>query len=319
MRRVLSPLIRHRSVPILLVLAVIFVLRAPNFTTFENLRNLLLQTSLDGIMVVGTAIALIGGQFDLSIGSILTMSTFLAVDLAPYGLLAVVVGSVLFGCLAGVLNGLLVTKAKVNAFIATLGTMFAVRGLMLLYSDGFPKSTRVLGFTDLAEGALGPVPYPVIIFVLLAVAVHLLLKRTTVGRTIYAVGANPEFCRLSGVAVNRYLLLFFVLTGGTAGLSGAILASRLGAASPVLGQQTALVVVSAVILGGVSLYGGRGSIPLAVEGVLTIGVLSNGMNLIGVPAYPQQVIRGLILVVVVVFDAVLERRRRRAGLAVLSA
>lgn len=319
MRRVLSLLIRHRSVPIMLVLAVVFVLRAPNFTTFENLRNLLLQTSLDGIMVVGMAIALIGAQFDLSIGSILAMSTFLAVDLAPYGMLAVVVGSVLFGCLAGILNGLLVTKAKVNAFIATLGTMFAVRGLMLLYSNGFPKSTRVPGFTDLAEGALGPVPYPVIIFGLLAVAAHLLLTRTTVGRTIYAVGANPEFCRLSGVAVNRYLLLFFILTGGTAGLSGAILASRLGAASPVLGQQTALVVVSAVILGGVSLYGGRGSIPLAVEGVLTIGVLSNGMNLIGVPAYPQQVIRGLILVVVVVFDAVLERRRRRAGLAVLSA
>jgi ribose/xylose/arabinose/galactoside ABC-type transport system permease subunit len=319
MRRLLSLVIQHRSVPILLVLVVIFVLKAPNFATFENLQNLLLQTSLDGIMVVGTAIALIGGQFDLSIGSILTMSTFLAVDLAPYGPLAVVGGAVLFGVLAGLFNGLLVTKAKVNAFIATLGTMFAVRGLMLLYSGGFPKSTRIPGFTHLAEGALGPVPYPVIIFALLAVVGHVLLTRTKTGRIIYAVGANPEFCRLSGVSVNRYLVLFFILTGGTAGLSGAILASRLGAASPVLGQQTALVVVSAVILGGVSLYGGRGSIPLAIEGVFTISVLGNGMNLIGVSPYPQQVIRGLILIIVVVLDAILEWRRRRAGLSIASA
>ncbi len=313
MNRIKSFLARHRSVPIVLVLLLLFVIRAPNFATFENLRNLMLQMSLNGIMVIGTAIALIGGQFDLSIGSILTMATFLAVDLAPYGLAAVVAGSVLFGCLAGLFNGLLVTKAKVNAFIATLGTMFAVRGLMLLYSGAFPKSTRVPGFTSLAEGSLGPVPYPVIIFALLAVAAHLLLTRTTLGRTMYAVGANPEFCRLSGVSVNRYLVLFFVLTGSTAGLSGAILASRLGAASPVLGQQTALVVVSAVILGGVSLYGGRGGIPLAIEGVLTISMLGNGMNLIGVSPYPQQVIRGLILIVVVVFDAILEQRRRKAG------
>jgi ribose/xylose/arabinose/galactoside ABC-type transport system permease subunit len=247
----------------------------------------------------------------------MVMATFLAVDLAPLGVLPAVLGSGIFGSLAGVFNGLLVTKAKVNAFIATLGTMFAVRGLMLLYSEGFPKNTRAPGFTNLAEGSFGPIAYPIIIFVLLAVLAHLVLSNTSIGRTIYGIGGNAEFCRLAGIPVERYQLLLFVVTGATAGLSGAVLASRLGGASPVLGQQTPLVVISAVILGGVSLYGGIGSIPLALEGIFTISVLGNGMNLIGVSAYYQFVIRGAILILVVAFDAYLIRRRRSVGLSVL--
>lgn len=317
MKSFLRQLLYHRSLPIILIMAVIFAAKAPNFATLENLRNVVLQTSLDGIMVVGMAVALIGGQFDLSIGSIMVMATFLAVDLAPLGVLPAVLGSVIFGSLAGVFNGLLVTKAKVNAFIATLGTMFAVRGLMLLYSEGFPKNTRAPGFTNLAEGSFGPIAYPIIIFVLLAVLAHLVLSNTSIGRTIYGIGGNAEFCRLAGIPVERYQLLLFVVTGATAGLSGAVLASRLGGASPVLGQQTPLVVISAVILGGVSLYGGIGSIPLALEGIFTISVLGNGMNLIGVSAYYQFVIRGAILILVVAFDAYLIRRRRSVGLSVL--
>ena len=197
MRPFLSRFVRHRSVPIMLILIVLFAIRAPNFATLENLGNLVLQTSLDGIMVVGMAIALIGGQFDLSIGSVMVMATFLAVDSAPAGPLLSILAAVVFGLVAGAINGVLVTKAKVNAFIATLGTMFAIRGLMLTYSGGFPKNTRIPSFTAVAEGSLGPIPYPVLVFIVLAVAAHFLLSNTSAGRIVYAIGVNIEFCRLA--------------------------------------------------------------------------------------------------------------------------
>lgn len=305
--------LRHRSVPIVAALIVVFALWAPRFMSTENLGNILLQASFDGVMVIGMAIALIGGQFDLSIGSILVMSAFLAVDLSTWGIVPAVGASVLAGMVVGLINGLLVTKARVNSFIATLGTMFAVRGLMLAYSGGFPHTGRGANFTELAGGMLGPVAVPVLICLLLGVAAHTVLSHTRAGRKIYALGGNAEFFRLAGEPIHRFQICLFLCTGATAGLGGALLASRLGAASPVLGNDTAMTVVSAVILGGISLSGGVGSVPQAIEGILTISILDNGMNLLGVPPYFQFVVRGAILISVVVLDAYMIKVRSKAG------
>lgn len=301
--RIANQAFRHRSVPILIVLVAYFWFSSDVFFSQRNITNLMLQASLLGVMALAMAVALVGGQFDLSIGSILALSSFVAVDLADRGPLVALAGATATGALCGVLNGVLVSIARVNAFIATLATMFAIRGVMLSYSGETARSTSDLQFLRLASAKWGPLPVPVLVFGVLAVIAHLVLTRTQVGLTIRSIGGSVDFARLNGVRIVRYQISLFVLTGAGAGFSGALLASRLGAATPTAGTDTALVVIAAVILGGVSLYGGVGTISQAVGGLVVLQTLSTGMDLVGVSPYYKTIIYGCILIAVVTVDA----------------
>jgi ribose/xylose/arabinose/galactoside ABC-type transport system permease subunit len=240
--------------------------------------------------------------------------------LQPHGVPVAVGAALLFGLLVGAVNGLLVTAVGIPPFIATLGSMTVVQGLMLTYTDQQPIPGHVGWFTAFGAGNLGPVPVPTIFLAAAAVACYWLLNHTRTGRNLYAVGGNPEAARLAGISLARHRFLPYVASGFCAALAGVLLASLLNTSTIHIGLDTPLAVLAASIMGGASLLGGRGSVGGTLLGVLALGVLANGMDLLGVFTYYQIAIRAAILVAVVVVDSfyttrVQARARRRAQAA----
>jgi ribose/xylose/arabinose/galactoside ABC-type transport system permease subunit len=298
-RKLMRRVSANRSVLILFLLVAFFALRSSQFLSSTNLSSVLIQTTFTGIIGVGMAVAFIGREFDLSVGSILALSGFVAVSLSDKSPALAFAAAALAGAGCGLVNGLIVGVMRVNAFIATLGTMSAISGLTLLLSNEQSVASNSPTFLSLATKQVGPIPIFAIAFAVLALVTHLVMERTPVGVTIRALGNNPEFCRVNGVALVKYRVGLFVFTGLTAGISGAMTASWVGGADPNAGQNTALLVFSAVILGGVSLYGGVGTIPQAVGGVLVLTVFVNGMTLLNISPYYQTCFEGVVLVAVV--------------------
>jgi ribose transport system permease protein len=300
--RVLSS---NRGVVLFVLLVTMFSLSTPYFLASNNVNNVLTQATLTGIIGLAMAIALIGGQFDLSVGVELALAGFVAVHLAGVNTALAFAGAIATGAACGLVNGFVVGVLRVNAFIATLGTMSIIGGLTLLISSQQSASTGAAGFLGIATQQVGPIPVFAIVFIVLALIANWVMKRTSVGTTVRALGANAEFCRLNGVAVTRYTIGMFVLTGMAAGLSGAMTASWVGGADPNAGSTVPLLVISAVILGGVSLYGGEGTIAQAVFGVLALAVLVDGMTLHNISPYYQTVAEGGVLLAVVTLVAIL--------------
>lgn len=298
-------LARQRGIVILVILVAIFWLRRPDFLSSSNLNNILMSGSFTGIIAIAMAIAFIGGEFDLSVGSTLALCGFVAVHMAAVNSALAVVAAVAAGAVCGLVNGVIVGVLRVNAFIATLGTMSIISGLTLLVSNQQSAGTSANGFLSMAMWAVGPVPVYAIVFALLAVIAHVVMQRTPVGLTVRALGANAEFCRLNGVKLVRYRIGIFLATGIAAGLSGAMTASWVGGADPNAGQSVPVLVISAVILGGVSLYGGEGTIAQAVAGAMVLTVFADGLTLVGVSPYYQTAFEGVVLVVVVTAAALL--------------
>jgi ribose transport system permease protein len=297
----------------------IFALSAGDlFLGAENLGNLARQISLDAPIAFGQAIVLIAGGIDISVGSTMAMAAALTMGLQPLGTGLAVLAALAFGALVGTVNGLLVTRGRIVPFVATLGTMSLVRGILLTYTQQQPMAGIDDAFTWWGAGSVGPVPVPLLIALALGASLWLYLRRTQPGRNLYAVGGNREAAYLAGISVERYQLQAFILCGTLAALAGVLLAARLNAATVQLGADTPLLSIAAALIGGASLFGGRGSILGAFLGVLALGMLTNGMNLLGVHTYHQIAVRAAILIAVVVVDAVigrLLRRRRAAGLA----
>ncbi|MFO1061679.1 MAG: ABC transporter permease [Dongiaceae bacterium] len=297
----------------------IFALTAGDlFLGAENLGNLARQISLDAPIAFGQAIVLIAGGIDISVGSTMAMAAALTMGLQPLGTGLAVLAALGFGALVGTVNGLLVTRGRIVPFVATLGTMSLVRGILLTYTQQQPMAGSDDAFTWWGAGSVGPLPVPLLIALALGAALWLYLRRTQPGRNLYAVGGNREAAYLAGISVERYQLQAFILCGTLAALAGVLLAARLNAATVQLGADTPLLSIAAALIGGASLFGGRGSIVGAFLGVLALGMLTNGMNLLGVHTYHQIAVRAAILIAVVVVDAVvgrLLRRRRAAGLA----
>jgi ribose transport system permease protein len=289
----------NRSVLILLILIAFFAVENDQFLTSTNLSSVLIEATFTGIIAVAMAVAFVGREFDLSVGSILALSGFVAVKFSDKSPALAFVAAILAGAACGLVNGFIVGVMRVNAFIATLGTLSIIGGLTLLLSGQQSVSSNSLTFLTLATKQIGPVPLFAIVFVVLALLTHLVMKLTPVGVTIRALGNNPEFCRVNGVAIVKYRIGIFVFTGIAAGISGAMTASWIGGADPNVGQNTPLLVISAVILGGVSLYGGVGTIPQAVGGVLVLTVFVNGMTLLNISPYYQTCLEGVVLVLVV--------------------
>ena len=311
MKRLLGLLENHSAALLVFGLVIAFGSTAPaTFPTGSNFENIARQISLDAPMVFGQMVVLIAGGIDISVGSTMAMAASLAIGLQPFGTPVAVLGALGFGLAVGALNGLLVTKGKIVAFVATLGTMSLVRGLLLTYTGQASLVGIDPAFTFWGDGQIGPVPVSFLVVLAILLALYALLGHLRQGRNLYAIGGNQDAAFLGGVSVNKGLMMAFMLSGLMAAVSGVLVASRLNSASVQLGSDAPLMSISAALIGGASLFGGKGSIIAAFFGVLALGILNNGMNLLGVPTYTQIAVRALILIAIVVIDALATRLRR---------
>ena len=290
----------------LLLIVIIISIMSPNFLTLNNLLNVLRQVSINALIAFGMTFVILTGGIDLSVGSILALTGavtagFMASGMDP--IFAMFLG-LLLGAVLGAVNGIIIAKGKVAPFIATLATMTIFRGLTLVYTEGRPISG--LGdsqvFQLLGKGYFFGIPVPVITMAITFGILYFILKKTTFGRRVYAVGGNEEASRLSGISVDRIKIYVYSLTGFLAALSALILTSRLNSAQPTAGNMFELDAIAAVVLGGTSLTGGRGWIVGTLIGALIIGVLNNGLNLIGVSSFFQQVVKGAVILIAVLLD-----------------
>lgn len=310
----------------LLVLMVIFTIMNPNFLNPINLFNVLRQISITGLIALGMTFVILTAGIDLSVGSLLALCGMMAAvvakggtantlslggaDSAGYGWFAALLAAIATGCLAGFVQGTIITRLKVPPFVVTLGGLTIFRGLTLTISNGGPISGFTPDMRWFGTGLVGPVPVPVIIFIAAAVLCHMVLRYTRYGRAVYAVGGNSEAARLSGLRVDRVLVSVYVIVGFFCGLAAFVLAARLNSAEAVAGLGYELTVISAVVIGGTSLFGGVGSVGGTVVGAALIGVLVNGLVLNNVSSYTQQIVIGLILILAVAFDRWLKTRTR---------
>lgn len=289
----------------LLVITIILAVMSPNFLTLNNILNVLRQVSINALIAFGMTFVILTGGIDLSVGAILALSGALTAGLMTNGMdpiLAILVG-LLAGAVMGMVNGLLVAKGKVAPFIATLATMTIFRGLTLVYTEGRP----ITGFdsdmfTMLGAGYLFIIPVPVIWTLGCFAMLYFILKKTAFGRRVYAIGGNEEAAILSGIKVSRVKIYIYALTGFLSALAGIILTSRLNSAQANAGMGYELDAIAAVVLGGTSLSGGRGWIFGTLIGAMIIGVLNNGLNLLEVSSFYQQVVKGSVILLAVLLD-----------------
>ncbi|MGM0832127.1 ABC transporter permease [Halomonas qaidamensis] len=285
-----------------IALFIFFSFMSEYFLSFGNITNILVQTSTIGLIALGMTFVMINGNIDLSVGAILGLAASLAVGLQEVSMTLAILAALGSGILLGALNGFVVWKTGVNAFIVTLGAMLGVRGLIFLYTGEQSFFAMNFAFADFGTSTIGPVPVLAIIFLVCALIMHLVLTRTGHGRNTFAVGGNPEASIDAGIRLGRHMMINFIIVGFFAALAGVLLASQMGAATPNLGRDYELWVITAVVLGGTKLTGGYGSIVGTLGGVLAIGILRNGMNLMQVPAFYVLVILGAILISVLIID-----------------
>ena len=297
----------------LILLSVVFALLSPYFLSIRNALNVVDQVTVLGIMAIGmTAVIVIGG-IDLSVGSILALSMMVMGWLSndkglPFPLAMVLAVAVGAGC--GLGNGLLITKAKLPPFIATLAMMTIARGLANIITNG----EQIVGYPDWftalsTQRHLGFLSVTVALFIVLVIVSWVILQYRAVGRNLYAIGGSREVARLAGIHVDRLTTLVYVVAGALSGIAGVVFAARLDSSQPSAGLGYELDAIAAVVIGGASLSGGIGGIGGTVVGVLIIGVLHNGLNLVGVSPFIQQIIVGAVIAIAVGFDSL--RRRDR--------
>jgi ribose transport system permease protein len=300
---------------ILAVVALVMSVLSPFFLTEQNLTNLGFQTSIVAVLALGQLLVILTRGIDLSVGSVVALAGVLGVMAGDSGVV-VVLTMALAGVLVGALNGLVLVKGRVmNPFIVTLGTLSIVRGAALVISDaqtvsGLPPLVQALG-----NDSAGPFPLPALLVALLGGLTYVLLARTQWGRWIYAVGGNPDAARRVGIPVDRVLISVYVLCGLAAGIAGLLVAGRTDAGAPTAGQLLELDAITAVIIGGASFFGGRGSVGNVIAGALIIGVIRNGLNLLDVTPFWQSIAVGTLVILSLELDVLrghLERRLRTA-------
>ena len=302
----------------LIALVVVFSLASPNFMQTQNVLAILQATSVNGVLAIAATLVIVTGGIDLSVGTLMTFCavitgvvlTFLGLPL-PLGILA----SILAGTASGLVSGTIIAKLKVPPFIATLGMMLILKGLSLVISGTKPiYFNDTPGFNQIALGSwVGtvfpavPLPNGVLILFLVALLAAFVLGKTQLGRYTFALGSNEEAVRLSGVNIDRWKIAVYATAGGICGVAGLLIASRLNSAQPALGQGYELDAIAAVVIGGTSLSGGRGTVIGTLIGALIISVLANGLRILSVPQEWQTVVTGLIIILAVYAD-ILRRR-----------
>ncbi len=288
---------------ILIVLIIILSISNRLFLTYENIINILFQIVLTGIIAIGMTFIIIGGDFDLSVGSNMALAATVIVLLEKYGIAVSIIGAIIVSSAAGFINGFFVTKLKINSFVTTLAMMIFLRGWVLLLTNSQTIQGQSDEFLKFGYATFAKIPYSVILFLILYIVFGVVLAKTIWGRNLYAVGNNSRAAHFFGVSIAKTKILAFTLLGFFCGVSGLVLVSRLNTASATYGNDTALDAITAVLLGGTSLSGGEGNIFKTFQGVLLLGVLSNAMIILKLTPHLQQVIKGLILILIVSIDS----------------
>lgn len=294
-------------VALIAVMAVISVINS-SFLTFNNISNLLLQVSTNGFIAFGMTFVILTGGIDLSVGSILALSGALTAGLIGSGIPAwgAIIFALVFGGILGAFNGVLVSYGKLAPFIVTLATMTIFRGATLVFTNGNPI-VKKLGendlFSFLGQGYLLEAPFPAILMFIVFIMLYFLLHKTSFGKSVYAIGGNEKAAYVSGVKINKSKIIIYSISGVMAAISGLIVTSQLSSATPTAGASYEMDAIASVVLGGTSLSGGKGRIVGTLFGCLLIGVINNGLNIIGVSSFWQQVVKGVVILVAVLLDS----------------
>lgn len=288
---------------------------SPVFLTFNNLFNVIVQTTVTAVVAIGMTFVIITAGIDLSVGSSAALAGMIGVMIMVHGVSwpLAVIGGALIGGIVGLVNGALITGAKLSPFIATLGMMSVARGLVYISTNAVAIYGAPDDFGLLAQGIIYGIPIPLIILVVIAVLAHLILTRTRLGRYTYAIGSNTEAARLSGIPIERYLLIIYGLSGLLAGFAGMIGSSQVTSGQPNFGQGLELDVIAAAVIGGASLFGGQGTIAGTLIGAFLIALIRNGAVLLNVNLFYQSVIIGIVIWLAVIWDQF--RRRKLATLS----
>lgn len=290
----------------LALLVVVISVISPEFRTIGNFLSLLRQSSINGFIAFGMTCVILTGGIDLGVGSILALSTAICASLIKGGMpvAAAMLLALVIGTLFGTVSGLLVTKGRLQPFIATLVSMTVYRGATMIFMDGKPISSLGDSFMlkFVGKGNLFGIPVPVYLFLIVFAIMMFVLEKTTFGRRVYATGSNARAAKLAGVNIDNTKIAVYAISGCLASVSGLILLSRLGSAQPTLGEGYEMDAIAATALGGTSMNGGRGRIWKTLVGVLIIAVLNNGMNILGVSSYYQDVVKGIVILIAVMTD-----------------
>jgi ribose transport system permease protein len=299
---------KYQSIIGLVVFSLIIAFLNDRFMTSGNMLNILRQTSINAIIAAGMTFVILTGGIDLSIGSTLALSGAVAASMIASGvhpLLALVLALIL-GASIGAINGLAITKGKLQPFIVTLATMTIFRGATMVFMDGKPISAGYekggLFLSEIGNGQILGIPNPIVIMIVVFLLGYVLLTQTTFGRYVYALGGNEEATKLSGVSTDRIKITVYAISGLLAALAGIIITARLSSAQPTAGTGYELDAIAAVVLGGTSLAGGVGTILGTVTGALIIGVLNNALNLMNVSPYFQLLAKGVVILIAVLLD-----------------
>lgn len=302
-RRIGSWALNHGALVGLIILCMALFIATPVFLTVPNIINIGIQAAVVAIMAFGMTFVIVTSGIDLSVGSVAALSAMVSAwmfsNVGLPGWLTLIIG-LLIGLLAGAASGLAIAYGKLPAFIATLAMMSVARGLTLVISGGTPVATS--GAVNHLGADLGPIPVPVIMLALAGVVCWFILSRTVLGRSLYAIGGNEEAARLSGIPVRRILVAVYALAGLFAGLAGLVLAGRLSSAQPQAGLGYELDAIAAVVIGGASLSGGSGKASGTFIGAVLLAVIRNGLNILNVSSFWQQVVIGCVIALAVGFD-----------------
>lgn len=295
---------KYKSLIGLVVLCVIITFVTPAFLTLSNITNIFTQVSVNAIIAVGMTFVILTGGIDLSVGSTLAISGALSASIikSTGSITLAIIVAALVGIAVGLINGLLISKSKLQAFIATLATMTIFRGATLVFTNGIPISKLPEKFVNIGNGKIGFMPIPVIITVIVFIIAVYILSQTRFGRYLYALGGNEDSARLSGINTDKIKTLVYVVSGFASAIAGVIITSRIGSASPNAGTGFELDAIAAVVIGGTSLAGGEGKITGTLIGALIIGVLNNGLNLMNVSPFYQSIVKGLVILIAVLLD-----------------
>jgi putative xylitol transport system permease protein len=297
----------------LVLLCFVLALISENFLTTRNILNVLRQTSINGILAIGMTFVILTRGIDLSVGSVAALAGVVAASLAttssagmvaggPYPAVIAILAGLAAGMACGSISGAIVARFSVPAFVVTLGMLSAARGLTLIYAGGRPIPNLTEEFRWIGTGSIWGIPVPIFLLLGTFAIAHFVLTQTRFGRHVYAVGGNPHAAKVSGLPVRKIRFSVYVIAGALAGLAGMVLAARTGSGLPQAGIAYELDAIAAVVIGGTSLAGGVGRVTGTLIGALLIGVMNNGLDLLGVESYYQQVIKGILIVAAVMLD-----------------
>lgn len=295
----------------LVAIILIFSFWTPYFLTVSNLLNVAQQTTINAIIAVGMTYVIITAGIDLSVGSIMAFSGVVLASLlqADHSLIVAILGGLFVGAACGFVNGVLISYGKLPPFISTLGLMSVARGAALLYTDGRPISGFDQDFRFIATGEILHIPFPIILMIAIYLIGHFVLTRTKLGRYTYATGGNEQAAILSGVNTKLIKIVVYSLCGLLSGAASVLLTARLNSAQPIAGIMYELDAIAAVVIGGTSLMGGEGKLTGTLIGALIMGVLRNGLNLLDVSSFIQQIVIGSVIICAVLIDMALKKKK----------